>query len=185
MIDNKRYFYDPDKSPRGLECAYWKDGDTMYIEIPGSNSVWDWVVNIFGSLVTKKLYDYDIPIGWYYMAFRFFRILKPILVENKIKHIRIRGHSLGGAIGAILQMQLLRAYKYPILRAYGSPNCGLRHSVHVNRGDIIPFLPFWGVKSKKIKSHKKWAPVWKSHHDYDWRFKYEDFLDETIVRPEY
>ena len=169
LKENKWYYYDPDKSPRGLEYRYRKIGRGMQIEIPGTNSFWDWLVNIFGAFFTKKLRGCRVHKLWYYIAFRFFRVIKPIIHENKINHITFRGHSLGGAI-AVLTCGFF-SWRISIeYGCFGAPNCGLPYTTFMNRGDIVPHLPFWLDHSKKIKQGK-WQPFWKAHLSYDWRFE--------------
>ena len=177
---NPQIIYDPDKNRRGLEfCAKAIDTD-FFIEINGTDHLWDWTKNIIGSLFPKRYNGKWYHRSWFRDAEIVYKYTIDAIIANNIIDIYIAGISAGGAIawilGKLYRMRFTNDIKIHFL-SYASPSPVAFGELPgyfmttANPGDIVPFLPPWYVRIGKISTKKKHRNFIEAHHDYDWRFK--------------
>lgn len=126
----------------GIEATY-RDG-VLYIE--GSNHAWDWMHHILPGARRRELEAAA-------------EIVDRLPEEPAI----IAGHSLGGAIAALVG----RAYPEARVFVYGGKRAprGARRDVtaYRHRGDIVPFLPPWRARWRQSTTIGQWDTPWRAH----------------------
>jgi hypothetical protein len=178
-------YYNDDKTLKGLEGRYRiKDGE-LQIEFTGANHLWDWFVCIFLSFLKPiEYFGLKFQPKWFKWASAFFN---NVIVHLKYNSVKIKGLSMGGAIGECLA-GVIDSWDGSItqitIETYGSPKACKNPNRYItipphaeytikryyNRGDIIPFLPPWYKKQKRIMLNKKMQFPWDAHAAYNWRF---------------
>lgn len=173
LIENKVYRYGYDNGKYGAEAKYaLKAGGVLVLNLYGSNHWRDWLDDITFLRMKTVRNKLKCHRAWYYYAFRMYRfILHELMPENGIFSLEIVGHSMGGAVGAILQQMFTYKFIATKCTTYGSPrpfNCKVdTPKAYINSGDLVPFLPPWRPKCGTIyKSNKFIFPFWKAHFKY-------------------
>lgn len=166
--------YNPDQTPDGLEARYKIENKTLYLEIDGANSFWDWMKCIFGSLFRTEEYNRKhYQKLWFNMADAF--VFYFILCEEDFNHVVGVGHSMGGVLLDIV-LEFFKDNNCIVSgTTYGSPKSNREGHTNIinyyNKGDIVPFLPPWFKKVPREMLCNKWRLPWKAHSAYDWRLK--------------
>lgn len=171
------YYSDSDLDAQAFTAL--KD-DVLYVAFRGSESVMDWLVNIFYFKDTHHIHGIKTKV---HRGFR--ESLKRIntrIFDDVCCHtgqLVICGHSLGGAMSTIFVTMLPKSVHKRIEHyTYGSPRVGNRKFARefdklgliskrmVNGSDIIRFVPPWFLNFKhvgaKVKVNHDGGPV-KDH----------------------
>ena len=113
LTQNEIYPYGYDNGKYGAEAKYSLQEKTLILNLYGSNHWRDWVDNFMVSRMKTVNGQLKAHRAWYYYAFRLYHFLKrEIFPNNEITNIIIVGHSMGGAVGAILQQLLITGMIY-------------------------------------------------------------------------
>lgn len=175
---NKLYKYDPNNSPDGLEVRFkLLESGILKIWIPGTNSKHDWKQNIFGAFKPVKINNKKIHKNWYRWAKEFSNYLMTFEGLEKIKSMKIGGHSMGAAVCCILKDYFFAGYKIQY-RFYAMPKPYLKNNkakIISNKWDLVPLNPPWYEKHKNVEytKRKRSLNIYKNHMDYDfkgWKF---------------
>lgn len=176
LVHGEQFKYGYDNGKYGAEATGMLLCDTLVLRLPGSNHWRDWVDNFMPFRMKTLFENLKVHRAWYYYTLRLHRFLsREIFPESEIRTIHILGHSMGGAVGAILQQFLIKENQYAIkdvhCYTYGAPRPFSRRvctvTAFVNRGDIVPSMPFWRPACGLIvKSKKFYFPFWKAHIEY-------------------
>lgn len=178
LKQNKIYKYGYDNGKYGAEAKYLLDGTTLKIHLLGSNHWRDWIDNFTFWRMKKISGRLKAQRAWYYYAFRLYKFIEHELKkDNEIQSIIILGHSMGGAVGAILQQKYIIEYDYfpPALthcETFGSPRPFNNYIdecyVNINRGDIVPYILFWRPQVRHVHKQGKFTLNFiKAHINYE------------------
>jgi pimeloyl-ACP methyl ester carboxylesterase len=166
----------------GIEGAWKADGDTLIIDVWGTNSIRDFFGNFF--VLPRKKIGAGVKAHrvWYSYARYILSIIPVWLGETGCKKVLIRGHSMGGAVAQIVAYVLGSAYDIRAVSC-GGPMAGNKHFMRGcedsvmfarYRGDIIPFLPcipfflhYKRPKTEMLLGKIDWP--WKAHNKIVWR----------------
>ena len=139
--------------------------DIIEIGVAGSNDFIDWRDNLRFIGTSTKNYG-RIPKGFYVNVERLLPKVLFSINSDRIKPIRLSGHSRGAPIATLLSMALkLRGYNVVSVYGFGSPNIGKKSFVEKikklniatfyfkNGGDQVTTVPKFGYKkpSSQIK----------------------------------
>jgi hypothetical protein len=178
-------YYNDDKTLKGLEGRYRIKEGELQIEFVGANHLWDWFVCIFLSfLKPREFYLLKFQPKWFKWARTFHR---DKLIQLKYNNVKIKGLSMGGAIGECLAWIIYNwsgSITQITVETYGSPKACKNSNKYItipafvdytikryyNKCDIIPFLPPWYKKTGRIILNKKMQFPWDAHAAYNWRF---------------
>ena len=168
---------------RGVEAQYLLDEDmVLHVRIVGSNHWRDYAGNLLAWPRVRPWKSSRIkfhPI-WHRMAEAFANLLIAEMSGHEVKEIRLMGHSMGGAVAAIMlfylpagiprQAILINAPKIGNASSsrwlWGDFMCGYSLITALyDRGDIVRRLPFFYCRYPFNRPYtaKKTRPFWKAH----------------------
>lgn len=158
---------------KGLEADYWVIHDTLHIQLWGSNHWTDYVKNFF-AWPRKKIGTHRVHRFWYNLA----KDLVSKLPVNwgTITHVKVIGHSLGGAVASILPFFLGPRIGVEVL-SINAPKSGYTDSTHkayYDKGDIVRHLPLLYPRYRKRLKYADTKPFWSAHDNFPgiwFRFK--------------
>lgn len=170
-----KYGYDDGK--RGLEAAYWVDDDTLYVKIFGSNHWRDYAACLL-AWPRKRIPHGKVHRAWANMAVSLAVDIMMVL-EELPDNVHIIGHSMGGAVGAILPAML--RYKKCAVQTINAPKPGNRKymkwlsnrcilTAYYDKGDIIRFFPLMYRRYANRSEYDNTRPFWKAHNNLIARF---------------
>ena len=162
-----------------------KKGGVLVVNMYGSNHWRDWIddfIQLPARLVFRKpktritspVYkNLKARRKWLNHAHKFIRYLESeIFPENNIVQLIFVGVSMGGSVSAICQQILIRKGWNTVVKMYGAPRCFNQRVTapysYRNRGDIVPYLPFWLKKLGTDRPSEKFHFLfWKAHEEYE------------------
>ena len=167
---------------RGLEATYLLDyNKTLRIRIEGSNHWTDYLGDFMAWPRVQPWKNSPIKLHhfWHRMALIFWRHLISEITDNEITEIRLMGHSMGGAIAAILLMYLPSKNVQRQAYLINAPKIGNADAVRwlwddvmalnstivasYDKGDIVRKLPFFYCRYPWNRPYAKTRPFWKAH----------------------
>lgn len=172
---NKKYTYNPEEGNQGLEAAYLTDGETLCIKIYGSNHWTDYALNLF-AWPRASHPDYTgvkTHAVWTRWAYNLYCHLSEATTDMEIKEWQVIGHSMGGAVAALLSLFS------PICTnvwAINAPKPGNRKAMKLidkrcdalmsyDGGDIVRFFPFLYARFERSFRHGKTKPFLDAHNN--------------------
>ncbi len=167
--------YGHDNGNIGLEVSYVLRGHVLKIQIDGSNHWVDYLTNFF-AWPRVALAQGKIHAVWGAMALQFVDHLMVEFPNIATLDLRIVGHSMGGAVAALIPAFLPKLNAPPSITVINAPKAGNRayrewvfwdtaFSALYDKGDVVRHLPllyakYWG--GCKVAST---VPFWKAHNN--------------------
>lgn len=155
MIPNKIYTYGYTDGKKGLEARYMLTGSTLYVKIPGSDHWSDYLRCLFAWPRVRPFFNLvKLHPTWSFMARKILVRLKREVRKHAIKRIEVIGHSMGGAVAAILMLYFSNNTS-TVVTLINAPKCGNKAAmwalrrcgadIHVlyDQGDIVHKLPLF------------------------------------------
>ncbi|PIE04020.1 MAG: hypothetical protein CSA76_06445, partial [Spirochaetales bacterium] len=130
--------------------------------------------------------------AWYRMAQGLAAHIKKTVPIEERQSLYIAGHSMGGAVGAILT--LLLSSKKCMVWVVNAPKAGNKQFMqwlercsdfwlHYDAGDVVRHLPFLYAKYPREKQYAKTSPFWRAHNNLpDWWHSFPDRVKVPEVK---
>lgn len=168
--------YGFDDGKRGLEVRYVLLDEILYIKILGSNHWRDYLDNLI-AWPRKKYWrreKFKFHRVWWKMARGLFDHIMGEVQGHYIEGFNIMGHSMGGAVAAIMPFLLPSGTKKVWI--INAPKCGNRAvSKHLpvlceltalyDYGDIVRRLPAFYSRYPNLFPYDRTRPFWKAHNN--------------------
>ncbi len=172
--------YGPKDGRRGLEASLRYDGrGNLFIQIPGSDHIHDYLINLqaWPRVLLPETNGARVHSRWLMLASDFADYIKGKVAAPERKNLYIAGHSMGGAVAAILPWFL--TYQKCRVLTVNSPKAGNKNFVqwlkdnvdfrhYFNAGDIVRHLPVFYAQYPDNQQFSKSRPFWKAHNDMPW-----------------
>lgn len=185
MLEGVIHKYGYSDGKRGLEAEYVLRNGLLKIKIVGSNHWTDYITN-FMAWPRIEINHGKVHRAWWAMATNFADHLYREFPAIQNYEIYIVGHSMGGAVAAIMA-DTLPPPAYVVIKAINAPKCGNREyrdwlywnttftALH-DKGDVVRHFPFFYAKYRGTREIGSTVPFWKAHNNLPlW---WNDFLRE-------
>lgn len=177
MKENEIYKYGYEDGLQGVEARYKLIGKTLCVKIYGSNHWTDYLKCFFAwpRIRPWKNSRTAYHPAWWFMAHELWDHFLCEIQGHEIDKFDIIGHSMGGAVAAILASYLP---EYKRIVTINAPRCGNRWAMSnlktscsiyfkalYDRGDVVRRLPFFYAKYPNQMGYGNTRPFWKAHNN--------------------